>query len=240
MGLLAEARIAARSANVKTVVSGGNATRLADLIEDAIAEGGRAIVSFGIAGALSEGLKPGTCLVGNEVVHAGKLYRAEPAWATRLENRLTIARFEGLQNAREGNAESGSSAERKPALHRIAGVDRPLSIPCDKRALNATTGAAAADMESHIVAALAARHRLPFAVVRTIADPVSRGIPQAAVVGMRSDGAMNAIACLRHVVREPAELPALVRLAVDTSRAMLQLLRCVKVLGPGLGFFERG
>ena len=217
MGLLAEAQIAARSGNVKTVVSGGNPTRLADLIEAAIAGGGRAILSFGIAGGLSEDLRPATCLIGGEVIYAGNLYRADAAWTAHLAKRLTFSR-----------------------LHRIAGVDRPVSSPCDKRALKAATGASAADMESHIVADLAVRHGLPFAMVRVIADPVRRGIPPAALIGMRSDGAMNAIACLRAIARDPVQVPALMHLAVDTSRAMLQLRRCVKVLGPGLGFFERG
>lgn len=241
VGLLAEAQIAARSANVKTVVSGGKATQLAELIEAAIAGGGRAIVSFGIAGGLREDLKPATCLIGGEVAHAGKLYRADAAWSTCLAKRLTTSKLQRFETERGGNAKrSRLSGERRPALHRIAGVDRPVASPCDKRALNAATGASAADMESHIVADLAERHGLPFAMVRVIADPVSRAIPQAALVGMRSDGAMNAIACLRATAREPAQVPALIRLAVDTSRAMLQLRRCVKVLGPGLGFFERG
>ena len=251
-GLLAEAQIAARSANVNTVVSGGNATHLARLIEVAIAEGGRAILSFGIAGGLSEDLQPGSCLVGSEVVHAGKLYRADPAWTGRLARRLTISTVERFQlrsrfqacdaeMQRGGYQEHGEGpAECGRALHRIAGVDRALSIPCDKRALNAATGATAVDMESHVVADLAARHGLPFAAVRAIADPVGRAIPRAALVGMRSDGTMNAVACLRVLMRDPGQVPALVRLGVDTSRAMLQLLRCVKLLGPGLGFFERG
>lgn len=251
-GLLAEAQIAARSANVNTVVSGGNATHLARLIEVAIAEGGRAILSFGIAGGLSEDLQPGSCLVGSEVVHAGKLYRADAAWTGRLAKRLTISTLERFQlrsrshasrtgMQRDGSAErSRGPAECGRALHRIAGVDRALASPCDKRALNAATGATAVDMESHIVADLAARYGLPFAVVRAIADPVGRAIPRAALVGMRSDGTMNAIACLRSVARDPSQVPALIRIGVDTSRAMLQLLRCVNVIGPGLGFFERG
>jgi adenosylhomocysteine nucleosidase len=249
-GLLVEAQIAARSANVNTVVSGGNATHLARLIEVAIAAGGRAILSFGIAGGLSEDLQPGSCLVGSEVVHAGKLYRADAAWTGRLARRLTISPVERFQlrsrsqashaEMQRGGYEEHSEGPPEYGLHRIAGIDRALSIPCDKRALNAATGATAVDMESHVVADLAARHGLPFAVVRAIADPVGRAIPRAALVGMRSDGTMNAVACLRLLVRDPSQVPALVRIGVDTSRAMLQLLRCVKVLGPGLGFFERG
>ena len=251
-GLLAEAQIAARSANVSTVVSGGNPSHLARRIEAAIAGGGRAILSFGIAGGLSEGLRPGSCLVGSEVVHAGKLYRADAAWTGRLAKRLTILtlkRFQLRSRSQAARTEmqrggyearSGDPAECGQALHRIAGVDWPVSSPCDKRALHAATGASAADMESHIGADLAVRHGLPFAMVRVIADPVSREIPQAALIAMRSDGAMNAIASLRAIARDPAQIPALMRIAVDTSRAMLQLLRCVKAIGPGLGFFERG
>ena len=141
-------------------------------------------------------------------------------------------REEETQSGRRGPGDCG------PALHRIAGVDQALSIPAHKRALNAATGAAAVDMESHIVADLAARHGLPFAVVRVIADPVSRGLPRAALVGMRSDGTTDVGACLRSLVRDPAQLPALVRVAVDTSRAMLQLLRCVQYSGPGPRLFR--
>lgn len=216
-GLLAEARIAARSGGVRAVASGGSATRLAELIEGAIEGGARAIASFGIAGGLSEDLKPGTCVIGSEVVYAGAIYRADAAWTARLGRRVCAA-----------------------TLDRIAGVDEVLSHPTGKRALNAATGAAAVDMESHIVAALALRHKLPFAVVRVIADWVERRVPQAALVGMRSDGATDVGACLRSLALNPSQAPALAAIAVDTARAMLQLFRCVQLMGPGLGFFDRG
>jgi hopanoid-associated phosphorylase len=199
------------------VAGGGSATRLAAIIEWAIAEGGRAIASFGMAGGLSEDLKPGACLIGSEVVDAGKVYRADPAWTAWLGRRLCPA-----------------------ALHRIAGVDRALSTPTEKRALNAAAGAVAVDMESHIVADLATRHGLPFAVIRVIADPLSRTLPSAALSGMRPDGTTDVGACLRLLVRNPAQVPALVGVALDAGRAMRQLLRCVQLLGPGLGFFDRG
>jgi len=251
-GLVAEAQIAARSADVKTVVSGGNANHLAGLIEAAIAEGGRAILSFGIAGGLSADLVPGTCLIGSEVVWADKLYRADAAWTARLARGLASSRGERFElgcrhqtvaSKIEDRGCGERRADRAPgqrALHRIAGVDQALVRPSDKRALNAATGATAVDMESHVIADLAGRHRLPFAVLRAVADPAGRAVPVAALAGMRSDGTINASACLRSLVQNPGQLPALIRLGVDTSRAMLQLLRCVKLLGPGFGFFERG
>lgn len=216
-GLLAEARIAARSRAVKCVVGGGNATHLAQLIECAIAQGGRAVLSFGTAGGLGEGLQPGTCLIGSEVTHGGELYRADAGWTMRLARWAQAATVE-----------------------RVAGLDRAVSDPADKRALKAATGAVAVDMESHCVAAVATRHGVPFAVLRVIADPVSRRLPPAALAGMRADGAADIGACLRSLVRDPSQLPALVGVAVDTARALLKLLRCVQLLGPGLGFFDRG
>jgi len=216
-GLLLEARIAGRSANVRPVAGGGCATRLAGLIERAIADGGQAVASFGIAGALSQGLKPGARVIGNEVVNAGKVYRADATWTLWLERQLCPA-----------------------ATRRIAGLNHALSIPAEKRAFEAATGAAAVDMESHIVADLATRHGLPFAVIRVIADPVSRALPPAALAGMRPDGATDVGACLRSLVRNPGQVPALVSVVLDTARAMPQLLRCMQLLGPGLGFFDRG
>ncbi|HEY7550367.1 MAG TPA: phosphorylase [Hyphomicrobiaceae bacterium] len=216
-GLLAEARIAARCGRLRPVASGGSATRLVGLIEAAVAEGGRAIASFGVAGGLREDLRPGSCLIGSEVVHGGVVYRADATWTTRLARRVGAA-----------------------TLHRIAGADEVLSRPAEKRALSAASGAAAVDMESHVVADVAARHGLPFAVVRVIADPAGRSIPQAALAGMRPDGTTDVGACLRSLVRNPAEVPALAWVAVDTARAMLRLVRCVQLAGPGLGFFDRG
>ncbi len=54
-GLKAEARIAERSAGVRAVAV-AETSALAALIEQAIADGARGIISFGIAGGLRPGL----------------------------------------------------------------------------------------------------------------------------------------------------------------------------------------
>jgi len=46
-----------------------------------------------------------------------------------------------------------------------------------KRALYLKTGALAVDMESHIVAGVAAAHGLPVAAIRVITDPALRAVP---------------------------------------------------------------
>jgi hopanoid-associated phosphorylase len=216
-GLHAEARIAARSADVRAVAGGGSRTRLERLIEQQLALGGRAILSFGIAAGLSPDLEPGACLVGGTVIHDGAAYVADPVWTASIKS--AIGGIDPIT---------------------IAGVDRPLTSPAAKRTLNADSGAVAADMESHIVARLATQHGLPFAVLRVIADPAEREIPLAALAGMREDGGIDVRAVLAALLKQPGQLPTLLRLAAETRRAMASLLRCHNLLGAGLGFGDLG
>jgi adenosylhomocysteine nucleosidase len=216
-GLRAEARIAARLPKVHAVAGGGSAERLEALIREAIAQGGCAIVSFGVAAGLAPGKPPGSCLIASEVVQGAKGYAADPVWAGRLQAAIP-------------NAE----------LAVIAGVDRPLLSPAEKEALHAETGAAAADMESHFAARLSMEHGLPFAALRVIADPAEQSVPKAALAGIRDDGSMNVWGVLAALARSPSELPTLLRLSGHMRRAMAELLRCHRRLGPGFGFFDLG
>ena len=86
-GLRAEARIAARSADARAVAGGGDAGRLGGLIQEQIARGGKAIISFGIAAGLAPGFDGGTCVVGSEVVSASdrKRYAVNRTWTGGVE-----------------------------------------------------------------------------------------------------------------------------------------------------------
>ena len=216
-GLRAEARIVAGSPRVRAIAGGGAADELEDQLWRAIADGGEALISFGLAAGLDPHMAAGTCIIGREVVHGGMCYSANLMWASRLK-----------------------TAIERAEMARIAGVDRPLSAVSDKRALHAEGGAVAADMESHIVGRIAAESGLPFAILRVIADPAERQLPPAALVGMRSDGAIDFRAVLASLAASPSQLPALMRLTVDTARARTTLLRCRDLLGPGLGFGDLG
>ena len=212
-GLRAEARIAARSAHVKAIAGGGDAARLEQLTRQAIAQGGGAIISFGICAGLAPGRLAGTTVIGRKVVHDGTSYPADDCWIARLK-----AAIDGAH------------------LVTVAGVNRPLSNASEKRVLHAESGAVAADMESHIVARLAAEHRLPFAVLRVIADSAEREIPPAAFAGMTPEGRVDFRAVLAVLARAPGQLPVLLRLASDAKRALAALLRGQHLLGPRLGF----
>jgi adenosylhomocysteine nucleosidase len=216
-GLRAEARIATRVPEVRAVTGGGNDGRLEQLIRSEIASGAVGIMSFGIAAGLVAGELPGTCVVGREIMYGDLRYPTDAAWATRIR-----------------------AAIKGGELATIAGVDRPLESPDEKQALRLATGAVAADMESHIAARLAAEHGLPFAALRVIADPATRAVPPAALAGMSKDGRVDVLAVLAALARNPGQLPALVGLAADTRRAMAELFRRHRLLGPGFGFFDLG
>jgi adenosylhomocysteine nucleosidase len=214
-GLKAEARIAARVPRVRAIAGGTKTGRLQRLIDEAVAQGGCALISFGIAAGLAHEQQAGTCLIGSEVVHEGIRYAADEDWANRL--RATLGESE---------------------LAAIAGVDHPLQTLAEKRALHAVSGAEAADMESHIVARLATGHGLPFAVVRVVADTAEGEVPHAAVAGFAEDGGLNVLAVIASLARAPGQLPAMMRLGADTRRAFAALFRCHRRLGPGFGFFD--
>jgi adenosylhomocysteine nucleosidase len=191
----------------------GHIPNLRTALEEAIARGCSSIISFGIAGGLAPDLAPGAWVVASGVVSARRRYATDDDWARRLLQAL------------------GSAVHAD-----IAGVDEPAIEPADKRRLRDATSSVAVDMESHIAAAAAEAHGLPFAACRVIIDPAHRALPPAALVNLRADGTPDIAAVLRSVIRQPFQLPGLLRVAADARAAQLALRAGRHRLGPGLSF----
>lgn len=202
---------------VRTVSGGADPQRLQTLLKRELEHGAIAIMSFGIAGGLVAGLVPGSWIVARQVVTTGSHWPADAAWLAVLIERLPGARVMDLA----GSAD---------AVMRAA----------DKRALHEATGAGAVDMESHVAAAFAATHGLPFAAFRVVCDPVERDLPPAAHVGVARDGSTDVRAVLQSLWRAPAQLAPLVRTAVDAALAARALSRGRRRLGSGLGYPDFG
>jgi len=215
-GLIKEARIAT-GPGVHAIAGGGNAPALAAALERELARGAGAVMSFGIAGGLAEELVRGTWLVARAVVTPAKRWPCDAAWARSIVERLPGAWTADL-----------------------AGVDAPVTDPAAKRELHRVTGAAAVDTESHIAAAIAAAHGLPFAAFRVVADSVRRSLPPAASVALKPDGNISRGAVLGSLARTPAQLPSLLRTAIDARTAFRALLRGRRLLGPGLAYPDFG
>ena len=217
-GLKAEARIAERSARVNAVVGGGREDQLVRLIQQALADGVRGLISFGIAGGLRPGLKPGAIIIGTSVIHSsGRTYQPDKRWSDRM--------FEFLPNAESGP---------------VAGSGTIIADRDEKHAIYLTSGAFSADMESHIVAQVASEYGLPFAVLRVVADPATLSLPPAAVNGLNPDGSPNIPAVLKSLATQPGQLWDILRIAGATRSAMKSLFRCHRLLGPGLGCADLG
>jgi hypothetical protein len=90
-------------------------------------------------------------------------------------------------------------------------------------------------MESHVAAAVAARHGLPFAIARVVSDGAERSLPRAAQAGMAPDGRMDVGAVIKALAGRPWELPALIRVGAEAETAFRALGRGRDLLGPGLG-----
>lgn len=211
-GLAREARIAA-GPGVLAVACGLDAGRLAVALERAVADGAGAIISFGIAGGLVADAHPGTWIVGRSVVAAATRWTCDAAWTQVLLRRLPGARFAEL-----------------------AGSATALCLPLDKRALHDATGAIAVDTESHVAAAVAAAHRLPFAAFRVIADPLDQQLPEAASVALGPRGEVRFAAVAASLARTPGQLPSLVRTAISARKAFAALSRGRRLLGLRFGY----
>ncbi len=213
VGMAFEARIAAGPG---VLVFCRNAQReLATAVESASRNGYRGIISFGVAGGLQSGLRAGDWVVASAVLESQMVRATDAAWSGRLLDVI-------------------GGASHAP----IIGVDNPVAEPAMKRELHRTTGAAAVDMESHVVARLAAAHGLAFAAVRVIIDPAHRAVPPAALLGMAPDGRASITAVLRGLIARPSQLPLLARIGVDAFAARGELLRVRRLLGPHFGLAD--
>jgi nucleoside phosphorylase len=131
---------------------------------------------------------------------------------------------------------TGRLAARLPEATRglVLGANAMVAEVTQKAALHRVTGASAVDMESHVVARVAQRHRLPFAVARVVSDAAHHSLPPAARVGMKSDGRMDLSSVLRSLLENPRQLPALIRTGFEAEQGFRALLRGYRRLGPGL------
>ena len=214
VGLAAEARILYRASGGRVLmeVAAADPARARDGAQRLVAGGARALVSFGIAGALDPALGAGTVLLAESVTAAAGLsYATDGDWVRRLGARLSTPAAAGAH----------------------AGSDTLLATAAAKRELKAATGALAVDMESHVVAEAAAAAGLPFIVLRAIADGAEADLPHAALLGY-AGGRVRPLRAARALIAAPAETLALLRLARDTTRALIALRRLVRLVGGDL------
>lgn len=173
------------------------AARCARELADASCE---VLVSWGVAGALDAALGSGDLVVSTETVSSdGTRLAFDPAPVARL-----IERIDGSQ-LRRGAVLSLRSAAT------TARVKRELARRLD---------AAAVDQESAAIASVARASGVGFLALRVIVDPADFDLPPAALVGIDAAGRPRPLATASAVLRDPRQIPALLRLALHFHRAM--------------------
>lgn len=190
VGLEAEARLA-RAWGIPVVVGGGTSTGAATAAA-ILVHSVQALVSFGLAGGLDPALQPGTILVPSCVSSSDGT-----RWSTNADLNKLLGGCTG---------------------HTLLG-DGPILATIQAKRDARSRGFHAVDLESAAVAAAAQRHGLPFAVLRAVCDPADRPLPRAALVALDAQGRIGSLRVLTAALSNPAELPALIALALDANRA---------------------
>jgi len=196
-GLTAEARWLARAGFL--VRAGGGTPLGAERAAQALVrDGARSLISFGLAGGLNPGLKPGALLVPPAIVEGNRTYVCDYALMTFLGGSTGASMLAGQKIV--------ATAHEKALLYRRS---HPAAI----------------DLESGAVARVAQAQGLPFAVLRAVADPASLDLPPAARVALREDGSVALGRVLGSLLVNPRQLPGLLalgRYAKEGRAALLQ------------------
>ena len=212
-GMAFEARIA-RGEGVEAVYA-ARCDLLERALTAALARGASGVISFGTAGGLAADLEAGTLIVADAIDGPSGRIRTDPAWRERIVSKL-----------------AGTPLHAPWQCGVLAAVTAPLTTVEQKAALNRARGALAVDMESHVAAAMARAHGVPFMACRAIVDPAWRALPEAAMAGLRDDGTTALMPILASLVRAPSQLGAMIRLAGDARAARAALTQARKTLGP--------
>ncbi len=205
-GFSAEAALLA-GRSWRVAMAGGRPERAAALAEAMVTEGAQMLVSFGIAGGLDSDLSPGAVVV------------ADGVWTDRT----------GPIPCAE---EAASLAAALPRARRglIAAVPDVVADRAAKQNLAERSGALAVDLESGMVARAAQAAGLPFLALRAVADPAHRTLPPAALIGLDKWGRVRLGPVLVSVALNPFQVPGLIRVGLDTKRALAALKDAVPAL----------
>jgi adenosylhomocysteine nucleosidase len=196
---------------VVAIAGGGVAENLRARLETA-AQGAAGIMSYGLTGALADGLAVGDWVVGDRIAGAVEM-ATDARWRDRLAAALP------------GVCVGGFFAD-----------GRMIDTVAEKRRLGVDHNALAVDMESHVAAQVAQHRGLPFAIARIVSDGVDHLLPHAITVSMRADGGINAGAMVRSLAARPAQAADVARTLAGFGKGFRGLAKGARRLGPRLEF----
>jgi len=193
------------------IAAGIGAAAAESAARSAVQSGARLLVSFGTAGGLAD------CRAGALVIAASV--------CDNNGNKIKLNQnfIETLLNLPDLPAGARSGL--------IVSVSSPIKSPGAKRALAASTGALAVDMESFSLVRVAREAEIGALALRVVLDPFDQTVPQAALAGV--DGARSrALPVIRALLGAPRDLPDLLRLGRQAALARRRLRAVAAAVAP--------
>ena len=194
---------------------GTNFADISEYIGRAADDGCRGVVSFGVAGGLCPLLRAGDIVVGSEIVGQNETIATDDVWSAWLLSAIPTAVYGP-----------------------IAGVDVPVIASTSRAELRLRSGALTADMESHVIACLAAANAMRFVALRVVIDAVGRNIPQTAVACVSSDGRTSRWRLGRLLLGRPTDTLDVLKLWADWWPVRKALRTCSDALGASVRAIE--
>ncbi len=200
-------------------VSGMGCTAAARGAVRLVDAGARALVSFGLAGALDPALPPGAIIVADTVLleGGGRSLSAAQRWGERVRESLVALGVGPLERGR------------------LLTSPRLLAAAADKADAFQRTRAAAVDMESFAIAEVAEVHGLPFLAVRVVVDRAADELPRALEEVTDSSGVLSLGRLLGRVLCAPSSLRPVLRLGRRyraARRSLRRIARAGALAGP--------
>jgi adenosylhomocysteine nucleosidase len=188
-------------------VGAEHARRAAQLL---LAQGAKALVSWGSAAGLLPTLRVGTLVIADRVVAGADALIPDQAWLARVEDavRDAVSVIRGT----------------------LACPANVLRTPAAKAALARETGAVAADMESAAIGSVARDAGAPWIVLRVVSDDADTVVPSSVVSAIDRNGELRIGRLVKALIRKPSDIaafPALargMRLAGQTMRVVAPVL----------------
>ena len=194
----------------------GIGPRRASLASQILLEKGvTALLSWGIAGALSPKLSRGSLILPKTIIASnGFTYPVDTSWHRSLCNRL------------KGQIEFHTGPLAESAI--------VVRTPAEKAVLFQQTGAIGVDMESAAVAAAAEKARIPFLAVRAVSDSTDITLPDSVLNACDEFGRLNFLKLIWGLAGRPTELFLVIHLAQDYWAAQKTLAFVTRLTGSDL------
>lgn len=141
-------------------LSGMGPARSADAACALVDQGAAALLSWGVCGALSPGLKSGSLVMPKTITSAAGVRRSvDLPWWERLDRVLRSRAFGYLDGC-------------------LLSTERPIAEIAEKASARETTAAIAVDTESAAIAEVAAARKVPFLALRAVVDDAGQALPK--------------------------------------------------------------